>query len=92
VIRYAILYFTLFFLFIVLIVAPMVAGKFLKLDIDTLPMQLMQPTNLKNNDTTSQTTGTILGAAETGAATSGGAAPSGAESSQAARRFAHFMY
>jgi 1,3-beta-glucan synthase len=79
VIRYAILYFTLFFLFIVL-----------NLPIDTLPMQLMQPTNLKNNDTTSQTTGTILGAAETGAAaTSGG---SSSESSAAARRFAHFMY
>jgi len=89
-IRYAILYFTLFILFIVLIVAPMVAGKFIgDLPVTTLPMNLMQPTNLKNNDTTSQTTGTAVAGATDAAASSGG---SSAESSAAARRFAHFMY
>jgi len=88
-IRYAILYFTLFILFIVLIVAPMVAGKFLDLPVTTLPMNLMQPTNLKNNDTTSQTTGTAVAGATDGAAASDG---SSAASSAAARRFAHFMY
>ena len=88
-IRYAILYFALFILFIVLIVAPMIAGKFLKnLKVDTLPINLMQPTNLKNNDTTDQTTGTILGTAAATAAASGDSAASSA----AARRFAHFMY
>ena len=87
-IRYAILYFTLFVIFIVLIVAPMVAGKFMNLKIDTLPMQLQQPTNLKNNDTTSQTTGTAVAGQTDAAATSGGSAASSA----AARRFAHFMY
>lgn len=88
-IRYAILYFTLFVIFIVLIVAPMVAGKFMNLKVDTLPMNLMQPTNLKNNDTTSQTTGTaVAGETDAAAATSGGSAASSA----AARRFAHFMY
>ncbi|THW56617.1 1,3-beta-glucan synthase component GLS1 [Aureobasidium pullulans] len=87
-IRYAILYFTLFVIFIVLIVAPMVAGKFLDLPVTTLPMNLMQPTNLKNNDTTSQTTGTAVAGATDAAGTSGGSS----ESSAAARRFAHFMY
>ena len=87
-IRYAILYFTLFVLFIVLIVAPMVAGKFLDIAKINIPMNLVQPTNLKNNDTTDQTTGTILGTAAATAAASGDSAASSA----AARRFAHFMY
>ena len=67
----------------------MVAGKFLNLPIDTLPMQLMQPTNLKNNDTTSQTTGTAVAGATDAAASSGAAA---SVTSEARRRFAHFMY
>lgn len=90
-IRYAILYFTLFILFIVLIVAPMIAGKFIgNLSVKSFPMQLLQPTNLKNNDTTDQTTGTILGTAAATAAGSGAAAS--ATSTADARRFAHFMY
>lgn len=81
----------MFILFIVLIVAPMIAGKFIgDLPVTTLPMNLMQPTNLNNNDTTSQTTGTAVAAATDGAAASSGG--SSAESSAAARRFAHFMY
>ncbi|KAH9819855.1 Glycosyltransferase family 48 protein [Teratosphaeria destructans] len=70
VVRYAILYFSMFVLFIILVVGPVIASKFIsvpKLDI----MQLEQPDNWNNNDTlgTSQT-GTALGAA---AATSAGA-------------------
>ncbi|KAF2770909.1 1,3-beta-glucan synthase [Teratosphaeria nubilosa] len=70
VVRYAILYFSMFVLFIVLVVGPVIASKFIsvpKLDI----MQLEQPDNWNNNDTlgTSQT-GTALAAA---AATSAGA-------------------
>ncbi|KAL1601758.1 1,3-beta-D-glucan synthase [Paraconiothyrium brasiliense] len=62
VVRYAILYFILLVVFIALLVGPVVAGKFLKLNI-TIPMDLLQPTGLNNNDTTSSVTGScILGA------------------------------
>ncbi|KAF2835939.1 glycosyltransferase family 48 protein [Patellaria atrata CBS 101060] len=55
VIRYAILYFIMLIMFVALIVGPVVAGKFLK-DLPDIPMDLLQPTGLKNNDTTSELT------------------------------------
>jgi 1,3-beta-glucan synthase len=74
VIRYAILYFVMLILFVVLIVGPLVAGKYL--NGVKIPMQLAQPTGLNRNDTISSETGTALAtdaAAATGAATTAGA-------------------
>lgn len=65
----------------------MIAGKFVTFKSDALPMELLQPTNLKNNDTTSETTGTAVAKA-----TGDAAATSAAATSAAARRFAHFMF
>jgi 1,3-beta-glucan synthase len=50
VIRYAILYFVLLVVFLALIVGPVVAGKYIKFDVK-IPMELLQPTGLNNNDT-----------------------------------------
>jgi 1,3-beta-glucan synthase len=71
VIRYSILYFFLLVVFIALIVGPVVAGKFLTMSV-AIPMQLLQPTGLNNNDTSGSHTGTAQGgkAAETSASTS----------------------
>ncbi|KAI6825602.1 1,3-beta-glucan synthase component [Hortaea werneckii] len=86
VVRYAILYFSLFVLFLVLMIAPTVArqmGVSVSLDI----MQLQQPTDWKNNDTLgSSDTGTALG---TAAATGASASASG--SAERMRR-AYFYY
>jgi 1,3-beta-glucan synthase len=61
VIRYAILYFFMLVVFLCLIVGPIVAGKFLKLDIgDSIPMDIMQPTGYNNNDTSASVTGTCI--------------------------------
>ena len=64
--RYALLYFTLFVLFMVLLIAPAVIGNLGLLD-DTFKslqgkdfMYLMQPNDWNNNDTTSSKTGSGL--------------------------------
>jgi len=72
VIRYAILYFVMLIVFVVLIVGPLVAGKFIKGV--KIPMQLAQPTGLNRNDTLSSETGTAVATGGGGAATSAGAA------------------
>lgn len=57
-------------IFVVLIVGPVVAGRFLK-SLPAIPLDLLQPTGLNNNDTSSSRTGSALnglGAEETGAA------------------------
>lgn len=66
VVRYSILYFSLFVLFMVLLIAPAVIGN-LGLLQDTFEsmygesfMYLMQPNNWNNNDTTSSKTGSGL--------------------------------
>merc|ERR1711939_631026 len=86
VIRYAILYFILLVLFLVLVIAPTVVrqlGITPELDI----MQLQQPNDWKNNDTLgSSQTGTALG---TAAATGASASASG--SAERMRR-AYFYY
>ena len=73
-IRYAILYFFLFIVFLLLIVGPIVASKFISINMD-LPLDLLQPTGLNNNDTLSSQTGTALvpgqGGGGGGAATGG---------------------
>ena len=77
VVRYALLYFTLFVLFMVLLIAPAVIGNLGLLD-DTFKslqgndfMYLMQPSDWNNNDTTSSKTGSGLPnqAAQTAAGT-----------------------
>lgn len=60
--RYALLYFTLLIIFLVLFVGPSLAGKFIDIS-STLSMldstALIQPTGLDNNDTIGETeTGT----------------------------------
>ena len=66
VVRYALLYFTLFILFMVFLIAPAVIGNLGLLD-DTFKslqgkdfMYLMQPNDWNNNDTTSSKTGSGL--------------------------------
>ena len=79
VVRYAILYFTLFVLFMVLLIAPAVIGNLGLLDSTFESMQgdslmyLMQPNNWNNNDTSSSKTGSGLPnqAAQTAAASTG---------------------
>jgi len=72
VIRYAILYFTMFFLFLILIVGPAVVKNFTdppKIALGSMVLQ--QPTNWNRNDTSGSDTGTAVdgGAAATPSAT-----------------------
>lgn len=50
------LYFFMFIIFMALIIGPIVAGKMIK-SLPSIPMDLLQPTGLNNNDTSSSTTG-----------------------------------
>lgn len=68
VIRYSVLYFALFVVFIGLIAGPLVAGKNVKLP--DIPLDLAQPTGFNNNDTLPSETGTKLSSPKT--ASSGG--------------------
>ena len=86
VVRYAILYFVLLFVFAALIAGPIVAGKFLKMSI-SIPMDLLQPTGLNNNDTSGQVTGTCVNGACPGG---DGAAATGGAVATAAARFRAF--
>ena len=73
------LYFIMFIIFMALIVGPIVAGKYLgKLDI---PLQLLQPTGLNNNDTTNQATGSALVKGLGGAASASASAAATSSSS-----------
>lgn len=59
--RYAVLYFALLLLFLILIVGPSLAGKYVPSSIGDMlsSTSLVQPTNLDNNDTIGSTqTGT----------------------------------
>jgi len=84
VIRFAIMYFTMFVIFLALLIGPIVAAKFIgKIKIN-LPMQLLQPTGQHNNDTSGITTGAQLNGAGGSAATSGGTAAATAAGTAAA--------
>lgn len=66
----------MFTIFVALIVGPVVAGKFLK-NLPTIPLDLLQPTGLNNNDTSNLRTGSALnglGADSTGAASASASA------------------
>ena len=65
----------MFLLFILLIVGPVVASRFIKLNLQ-IPMQLLQPTGQNNNDTSNQNTGSVRNGAGGAAETSGAAASS----------------
>jgi 1,3-beta-glucan synthase len=98
VIRYAILYFFLLVVFLCLIVGPIVAGKYLKLDIgDSIPMDIMQPTGFNNNDTSADTTGTCLVdpcpayRGTGGSANDGGAESTDAATTEGSNRFRRYM-
>ncbi|EME40368.1 glycosyltransferase family 48 protein [Dothistroma septosporum NZE10] len=71
VVRYAILYFSMFVLFIVLIVGPIVASKFVSFKLNV--MELQQPSDWNNNDTSGSDTGTAVGGAAATATASAGA-------------------
>lgn len=65
----------MFIIFVALIVGPVVAGRFLT-TLPTIPLDLLQPTGLNNNDTSNLRTGSALnglGADSTGAASSASA-------------------
>ncbi len=73
------LYFIMFIIFLCLIIGPIVASKFMG-KLPSIPMDLLQPTGLDNNDTSSSATGSALnglGAKNTGAATSAAASTTG---------------
>jgi len=70
VVRYAILYFVILIIFAALIAGPIVAGKFLS-SLPSIPMELLQPTGLNNNDTSSSQTGTALAGGAAATATGG---------------------
>ncbi|KAI9738197.1 MAG: 1,3-beta-D-glucan synthase [Cirrosporium novae-zelandiae] len=77
VIRYSILYFTMFIVFVALIVGPIVASKFLTLNL-SIPMELLQPTGIDNNDTSNANTGTAAGGGSAATATSASSSSSAA--------------
>ena len=68
----------MFIIFVALIAGPVVAGRFLK-NLPDIPMDLLQPTGLNNNDTTNLRTGSALnglGADATDAASASASASS----------------
>lgn len=86
VIRYAILYFVLFVVFIALIVGPVVVGRIVDLSFD-IPMDLLQPVGLNNNDTSSSVTGSCVYGVCPGP---GGGRAKETDSSDKLRRFVAF--
>jgi len=98
VVRYAILYFSMLLLFIILIVGPGVAGKYGGGITGTLwgilggnsGFYLLQPVGLNNNDTLTKMTGTAI--AGNAPAASGSASASAAASSTAGGKRAVFAY
>jgi 1,3-beta-glucan synthase len=88
VIRYAILYFIILIVFVALIAGPVVASKYLKLDFK-IPMNLIQPTGLNNNDTKTSVTGSCVN----GLQCPGGPGDDAAEATatDAAKMLARFM-
>ncbi|KAL8928555.1 MAG: hypothetical protein Q9208_001789 [Pyrenodesmia sp. 3 TL-2023] len=75
VIRFATLYFIMLIIFVALLAGPLVVAK-LKIKLPDIPMALMQPTGLNNNDTLASPTGPALEDAASGAVASGTAAAS----------------
>jgi 1,3-beta-glucan synthase len=75
--RYAVLYFVMLVVFLALIIGPIVASPIITSSTKSLsvPMQLLQPVGLKNNDTLNDTqTGTGAPGRAASTATSGATA------------------
>ncbi|KAL8936866.1 MAG: hypothetical protein Q9216_004709 [Gyalolechia sp. 2 TL-2023] len=73
VIRFATLYFLMLIIFVALLAGPLVVAR-LKITLPDIPMQLLQPTGLNNNDTSMDPTGRVLRGGSgtgTGAGTAG---------------------
>ena len=90
VVRYAILYFLMFFLFLILIVGPAIAGRFIG-DITSglsIPLNLLQPVGWNNNDTSGKSTGTATQAGGAGGPASGTAGGGSGGSSSPSNPFA----
>ncbi|KAF2870950.1 1,3-beta-glucan synthase component-domain-containing protein [Massariosphaeria phaeospora] len=87
VIRYAILYFVMFFVFLLLLIGPFVLSKFMKISF-TIPLDLLQPIGSNNNDTASTVTGSCVGGMKC-PELGGGAEATG--DAAAAERLARFM-
>jgi 1,3-beta-glucan synthase len=74
---------------VALIAGPVVAGKYLKLDVGLLnDMQLVQPTGYNNNDTKTEVTGSCINDCPAGP---GGDAAETAAVTDAAKMLARFM-
>lgn len=90
------LYFAMLILFLCLVVGPIVAGRFLdtKSLAKSIPMQLLQPTGQKNNDTSSVITGARLNGAA--GATGGGSGTASASAASTSLdfegKFRNFRY
>jgi 1,3-beta-glucan synthase len=74
VIRFAILYFAMLLLFLILLIAPLVA-RTLNIKFPTIPMDLLQPLDKDNNNTITSYTGLGLPVGFTAMESSGSAAP-----------------
>jgi 1,3-beta-glucan synthase len=86
VVRYAILYFFMFFLFLILIVGPAIVGRFVGDSLfgtssslaGSIPLNLLQPATWNNNDTSNKHTGTVTqGGAAGPSSTAGGQSTGG---------------
>lgn len=84
-IRYAILYFMLLVLFLVLFIGPVIVRRFVT-GLPEIPMNLQQPTGQDNNDTVASVTGSVLipGLGNDGAAATGGGGGGNSDSASSA--------
>ncbi|KAI9670229.1 MAG: 1,3-beta-D-glucan synthase [Alyxoria varia] len=71
VVRFAILYFAMFFFYIILIAGPIVAGPYVSDIASSIPADLAQPNDLKNNMTNGKETGTGAGGGAAATASGG---------------------
>jgi 1,3-beta-glucan synthase len=71
VIRFAILYFFMLVVFLILIIGPVIVRNYIH-SLPSIPLNLMQPTGQNNNDTSNKATGNGLNGILGGGATSGG--------------------
>lgn len=81
-IRFAILYFAMLILFLVLVIGPVIVKNFIAIPVISV-LNLQQPTGQDNNDTSNSNTGTALAGviASTGGAAGGGGGGSTATAS-----------
>lgn len=86
VIRFAILYFFMLVIFLVLIIGPVIVRNYIH-SLPSIPLNLMQPTGQNNNDTTNKETGNGLNGV-IAASGAGGGGGSGAAATTASNPFA----